>query len=121
MTIPNRFWMPENSKDKPYVTQGPLAAAPYVECVRVDSLPGWQPIDRCFKKSPVLVWDDYWLMRIAQWDIVNSEWVIDMPCVDDHRQPISPTHWMPLPDPPKQAEEQPFSEYGNYGEKNPPV
>ncbi len=50
----------------------------------------WKPIDTAPKSSlpPVLVWDPYFLMRVAR---------------DDNEHELEPTHWMPLPDVPGDA------------------
>ena len=62
----------------------------------------WMPIDTAPKDgSAVLVWDGYnqttaiWCAEFTGWELaVPSDGYIDSNC-------ISPTHWMPLPEPPK--------------------
>jgi len=93
MTLPNRFWMPENPKGRPYVTQGPLAAAPYVECVRVDSLPGWQPIETAPKVPDA---DVFIMARDGRAHVCF--YFTDGDCfVDDYGNEIDATHWMEVP------------------------
>lgn len=121
MTLPARFWMPENPQGKPYVTTGPLAAPPYVECVRVDSLDGWRDIETSPKDDiDVLVGGDFSYVG----GVVMAKHITDYPrptFSDMDGDLYYPTHWMPLPPPPKQNKPHPFSEYGNYRENNPPV
>jgi len=105
MTLPNRFWMPENPEGRSYVTQGPLAAAPYVECVRVDSLPGWQPIETAPR-------DGTWFLgfepgkhledqnRVWKWVDDGADWQGFVDAADMNDYDEQPTHWMPLPEPP---------------------
>jgi hypothetical protein len=63
----------------------------------------WQPIESEGKTGiPRLVWDEYYLMRIAKWNHLKGLWMQDLPYGDDPgrgevEQPLDPVWWMPLP------------------------
>lgn len=71
-----------------------------VEYIRADLIPQWQPIETAPKDSiPILVWDEYYLMRIAIFDEKFNGFHTDAPCVEDvDRLMLNPTYWMPLPE-----------------------
>ena len=56
--------------------------------------------------KPVIVWDDYWLMRIAVWCHKSDSFVVDQPCAEEpkaeegkglHLNPVCWTSSPPLP------------------------
>jgi len=57
----------------------------------------WQPIETAPKDGQnVLVYNKYGI-QIGCWSVVQPEW-----CYQDTYLPMrQPTHWMPLPEPPK--------------------
>ena len=60
----------------------------------------WQPIETAPKETRVLLWvpldKQKWAIRSGGYDLYYGRWFYDGP-QDDHQ----PTHWVPLPDPPK--------------------
>jgi hypothetical protein len=64
----------------------------------------WQPIDCAPKNVPIIVWDDYYLMRIAKWDVLGNQWITDLP-YDFERGgkelPLEPVCWQPCPQVPE--------------------
>lgn len=63
----------------------------------------WRPIETAVKDGvPIIVWDDYYLMRIARWDTPTNTWVTDLP-YDMERGgielPLNPRLWQPAPPP----------------------
>lgn len=71
-----------------------------VEYIRADLVDQWQPIETAPTTTPVLVWDEYWLMRIGYLKL-DGYWVTDSPCFEDIETILNPTHWKKLPKPPK--------------------
>jgi hypothetical protein len=60
----------------------------------------WMPIESAPKLTRVLLWDGTWVSAGAWTDYDCMGWVMD--CYDFmHDGSSSPTHWMPLPEPPK--------------------
>jgi hypothetical protein len=77
----------------------------------------WRPIETAPKNGlPILIWDDYYFMRIAKWEIrsvseifgrtpptdAEGHWITDLPYGDEPGRGeiggfLDPTHWMPLP------------------------
>ena len=82
----------------------------------------WRSISTAPRSGvPILVWDDYYLMRIARWDSrtvceikgqslladAQGQWVQDLPYGDDPgrgeiEKPLTPRLWMRLPITPKE-------------------
>jgi hypothetical protein len=86
----------------------------------------WQPIETAPRDgTAVLVMSDYWPgtksgraeecsninTYVAAWwqdeDRGKGAWICYMDAVLDPHCPITPTHWMPLPDPPGAALQEP--------------
>ena len=73
--------------------------------------PQWQPIETAPKDTPVLIWAEGEQMITAQYctyrannnTIYRAEWqLLDSGrYAEDHDMSYDPTHWMPLPEPPK--------------------
>jgi hypothetical protein len=64
----------------------------------------WQPIETAPDHPVCLVWDDYFGMKCARFDPLRKQWVSDGPYdweVGGKEIDLNPTHWMPLPAPPK--------------------
>ncbi len=65
----------------------------------------WQPIETAPKSGgKVLVWDPEWdkYPAIAAYDAKYGRWADeDYDPDEDPRWHLTPTHWMPLPEPPK--------------------
>lgn len=62
----------------------------------------WKPISSAPIDRPVVVWDDYYLMRIARFDHIRGQWVQDLPYGDDPgrgevEKPLDPVLWQPCP------------------------
>jgi hypothetical protein len=56
----------------------------------------WQPIETAPKnEETIIVWDAN--VELALWDSVQEEWISL-----ESSFFLSPSHWMPLPEPPKQ-------------------
>lgn len=61
----------------------------------------WQPIETAPTFKPILLWDDYYLMRIGIDDSGEGVFFTDTPYLEDgFPVKLAPTHWMPLPVPP---------------------
>lgn len=62
----------------------------------------WQPIDTAphDEESYILAWDEYGynVVRFCGGDDTDTQWF-------DGEFFISPTHWMPLPEPPKEMKD----------------
>lgn len=58
----------------------------------------WRSIETAPKDEQILVWDGCDEMFVGRWSS-GSQW-ISSSCVDGWTS-MTPTHWMPLPDPPK--------------------
>ena len=63
---------------------------------------GWQSISTAPTDRPVIVWDEYYLMRIARFDHSKNQWVQDLPYGDDPgrgevEKPLEPMLWQPCP------------------------
>jgi hypothetical protein len=62
----------------------------------------WQPIDTAPKDyTYILLWNGNWHW-IGMWDGNASKWEIDG---DQYEEDLKPTHWVPLPAPPKKGDE----------------
>jgi len=60
--------------------------------------PLWQPIETAPKDfTYVLLWDGDWHW-MGIWDENGNRWEIDG---HEYEENLIPTHWMPLPEPPK--------------------
>ena len=58
----------------------------------------WFNMEEAPTHCPVIVWDDYWLMRIAIFDILEKVWRIDQPCVEEEKGLIiQPRLWQKCP------------------------
>jgi hypothetical protein len=65
----------------------------------------WQTIETAPKDVAILVWDEWEKgMGVAQWVHEWESWCWAQAAASDEypaNGPIRPTHWMPLPEPPK--------------------
>jgi hypothetical protein len=60
----------------------------------------WQPIETVPKDGDyILVWNSYGVTMVY-WDSEWESWIIDSNCPIGLKG-TEPTHWMPLPEPPK--------------------
>lgn len=61
--------------------------------------PGWQPIETAPKDgAPILAYEPRWQTSlILRWGRYSQTFE------DDEGNPCDPTHWMPLPEPPKET------------------
>ncbi len=69
--------------------------------------PDWQPIATVPTWPCCLVWDPYFGMKVARFDPLKSVWLSDGPYdfeVGGKEIELQPTHWMPLPKPPTDAQ-----------------
>lgn len=61
---------------------------------------------------PIIVWDEYFYMRIAMWDHEKGKFVVDQPCCEEGEgQELNPICWQPCPPLPNQPRE-PWQEPG---------
>jgi hypothetical protein len=63
----------------------------------------WQPIETAPKDRPILIWDGENMIS-AEWGLRANEWtwqLVEGEIQGDSALWTAPTHWMPLPDAPK--------------------
>lgn len=52
--------------------------------------------------TPILIWDEYWLMRVALWDNVKQKFLVDQPCCEEGEgQELDPICWQCCPSVPR--------------------
>lgn len=67
----------------------------------------WRPIESAPRDSLILLWGRYWSDEqgffpdpmVGMWSVNNNRWECTWMC----RFGVRPTHWMPLPQPPKES------------------
>jgi hypothetical protein len=67
---------------------------------------GWQPIETAPKNGEcVLVCRPGFYPEVTRWraDILGSDWLWLIPLPDEDSMRLKPTHWSPLPHPPKET------------------
>lgn len=63
----------------------------------------WQPIETAPKDTSVLVVGEYGYVWVAKYEYVGPRAGTRWETFGLGRLPFEPTHWMPLPKPPKKA------------------
>lgn len=116
---PEKIWTCNRSNEK---EMGLFVTTPsQVEYIRADLVPGWQPIETAPKDKGILLTDGDNLACLGCWH--DGTWVFWEGDCDDESvflpesprrdvsvelngwvPPYGPTHWMPLPAPPKGGE-----------------
>lgn len=61
----------------------------------------WQPIETAPKEQGNLLCWDGAVMAICEWWIEGAEWSVVHDAEGYHWNGYTPTHWQPLPEPPK--------------------
>ena len=65
----------------------------------------WQPIETAPKDSTeILLFSEGWGVWVDKWTKIDDEemWLM----CDQWENPVEPTHWMPLPEPPDAKDER---------------
>lgn len=78
-----------------YVYECPVLTTDEVDARVAEGRHIWRPIGTApLNGTEILVWDSMRFADVAYWDPLSLRWTNG-----DHQ--LTPTHWMPLPEPPK--------------------
>lgn len=103
MDAPERIWIePKTVRTGGFMSALPTQGASHTaEYIRADLVPQWQPIETAPKDGTEFL--GTW--RYGGWSVSPMVWKLGVWCRRfDVNSTHAPTHWMPLPTPPKEGE-----------------